>query len=246
VAEKCPSCGVEVDAQAVFCHKCGARLDDQEQEMETLESAGGFPANRSEPASQEEAPAEAAHPSNAERLYGKSASSGRDDDDDREEELWSGGYSPKAMYPHWIIASVLTIAAMVIVSIYSNSSAVWIGLVIGVLVLWGVLFLMLLWRRLGVSYRLTSHRFFHEKGVFSRHTDRIECIDIDDVTYRQGLLERMYDVGTIHIRSGDVSHPELDIKGIENVRSVASLIDDARRKERVRRGVHVVSGGSRT
>ena len=72
-------------------------------------------------------------------------------------------------------------------------------------------------------------------------TDRIEAIDMDDVAYEQGILQRLVGVGTIKVISSDRSHPELFLKGIDNVSHVARLIDDARHKERLRRGLHIES-----
>ena len=45
----------------------------------------------------------------------------------------------------------------------------------------------------------------------------------------------------IIIRSSDSSHPELVMSGIGDVRKVADLIDDARRAERRKRGLHIES-----
>jgi hypothetical protein len=65
-------------------------------------------------------------------------------------------------------------------------------------------------------------------------------IDIDDVTVRQGLIERMFNTGTIHIDCPtDSTHPQLDLPGIDDPRTVADLIDNVRRKERQRRGLHI-------
>jgi hypothetical protein len=74
-----------------------------------------------------------------------------------------------------------------------------------------------------------------------RETDRIEAIDIDDVSFSQGPVERMLGVGSIRILSSDQSHPTMDLPGIENVRAVASLIDEVRRQERRKRGLYVES-----
>jgi uncharacterized membrane protein YdbT with pleckstrin-like domain len=94
-------------------------------------------------------------------------------------------------------------------------------------------------RRLSVHYTLTNQRFLHESGLFTRTTDRIEVIDIDDVTFRQGMIERMLGVGTIQLDSSDRTHPRLVLAGIDNVKVVSGMIDDVRRKERRRRGIHI-------
>jgi hypothetical protein len=51
----------------------------------------------------------------------------------------------------------------------------------------------------------------------------------------------MFGIGTVRITSSDQSHPELSLPGIENVQAVAGQIDDARRKERRRRGLYIES-----
>jgi hypothetical protein len=68
-------------------------------------------------------------------------------------------------------------------------------------------------------------------------------IDINDVTLSQGVIERMFNVGTIHVQSSDVTHPDLHLVGIENVRDVTDLIDNTRRKERERRGLFMENVG---
>ena len=108
-----------------------------------------------------------------------------------------------------------------------------------IVVVWLYQVVVLLRRRLGVHYRLTTQRFFHESGILIHTTDLIEVIDMDDITYRQTLIDRMMGVGTIRIASSDRSHPELFLPGIENVKQVAERFDNARRDERRRRGLHI-------
>ena len=92
---------------------------------------------------------------------------------------------------------------------------------------------------MNIGYRLTTQRFFHSTGVLTRTTDRIEVIEMDDVTYTQGIFERMFGVGTIKVTSSDPTHPVLVMPGIDNVQQVAEVIDKARRKEITRRGLRI-------
>ena len=161
------------------------------------------------------------------------------DDHEPEESLWSGGYNPKAMVGSWILTllvSVGVIAAAIAVE----------GLTIGIaLVVVGVLWLLVAVNyarmRLGFHYELTSQRFIHKTGLLTRRTDRIEVIDIDDVSYEQGPIQRMFGVGTINIISSDRSDPEVHLLGINKVSEVSGLIDDVRRAERRRRSLHIES-----
>ena len=121
----------------------------------------------------------------------------------------------------------------------------WIIAGIAAVILWAIFGLVMMYRKLSVRYRLTTFRFFHETGLLSRTRNRIEVIDINDVTLRQGLIERMFNVGTIHMRSSDVTHPDILLPGIEDVGRVTDLIDNTRRAERQRRGVFMENiGGS--
>ena len=94
-------------------------------------------------------------------------------------------------------------------------------------------------RRIGVHYRLTRFRLFHEHGVLTRVTDRLETIDIDDVTVKQTLLQRVLGIGTVIVMSSDRTVPQLRMEGIDHVIHVADLIDNTRRAERQRRGLHL-------
>ena len=61
------------------------------------------------------------------------------------------------------------------------------------------------------------------------------------MSYRQGIIERFLGVGTIEITSSDRSDPDLLLPGIDQVLMVANLMDEARREERLRRGLHIES-----
>lgn len=157
--------------------------------------------------------------------------------DEVETSLWSGGYSPKAMVGTWIFGAVLGLVVLIAAGIYFSGYFLWA--LLAVLVIWAITAGMYAYRRLGVHYELTTQRFIHQSGILSRRTDRIEVIDIDDVSVKQGLVERIFGVGSVVIQSSDTSHPTLELLGIADVRNVASLIDDIRRKERRRRSLHI-------
>ena len=214
----CESCGGVVTAEATFCPHCGDRQKQGEAPDDANDAKRVAAASRMRPAGARTSP----NPAN-------------------EDELWSGTYSPKAMVGPAVGLGVLTIVALVIGALAPPPTLIIVAL--GAVVLWAILGLVLLYRRMTVRYRLTTFRFFHETGLLSRTRNRVEVIDINDVTLSQGLIERMFNVGTIHIQSSDVTHPDLHLIGIENVRDVTDLIDNTRRKERERRGLFMENVG---
>ena len=167
-----------------------------------------------------------------------------DPKDIEEKELWSGGYSGKAMFGSWLVAALVTIGMLVamflIGALYSSPSA-WYAFLIFTALIWVILLVMLAYQKLGHRYVLSNQRLKHRDGILVQTMNRVELIDVDDVMYKQGPIQLLLNVGDITVKSSDVSHPVLVIKGIANVRKVADLIDDARRDERRRRGVFVES-----
>jgi membrane protein YdbS with pleckstrin-like domain len=207
----CPACSTDIAADSVFCPKCGHRLS-------------------------EAAPAGARTPAEKLRSGDRSAPSS-----DPEQQLWHGTYSPKAMYGSWLLATILTIIAIFVSALFWAVPFVALAAGIIVVVVWFSLFGFLVYERLSVEYTLTSQRFIHQVGFLRRVTNRIETIDIDDVTFEQGFIERMFGVGTIKLLSSDTSDPKLTLRGIDDVKRVANLIDDARRQERRKRGMYIES-----
>lgn len=175
-------------------------------------------------------------PTPTERMQGAQAAAPQEP----EHELWQGGYSAKAMYGGWVFAVLVTVAAIVLAALAYNPVA-WIAAAVAVPVVWVFLLLTLLYRRLFVSYTLTSQRFLHQKGLLRRVNNRILLIDIDDVSFEQGLIERFFDLGTITLTSTDATDPKLRMIGIANVQRVANLIDDARREERRKRAIYMAN-----
>ncbi len=139
----------------------------------------------------------------------------------------------------WLADGAITVALLLIWAIWVRESWLWIALALFIVGLWTYHLALLIARRLGVRYLLTTQRLIHEHGILRRTTDRIEVIDIDDVTFVQGVVERMFGVGTIRIVSSDRTTPEFVMPGISPVKEIADLIDEVRRKERRQRALHI-------
>lgn len=220
----CTQCGVEAVEGAVFCHQCGARLAGSE-ETSPAEAPGAesTPAAKLTPVQRFAAPLKA-----------------RDgDDDDAEDVLWQGQYSKLAMVSSWIGAGVFSVALAIAGFAFGFTTTGWLVALCAIALAWILLFTRLLYRQLSIHYYLTNQRLIHETGLLWREIDRIEAIDIDDVASHQGPMERLLGVGTIRIKSSDQSTPEFDMVGIEDSRKVAAMIDDVRRDERRKRGLHI-------
>jgi uncharacterized membrane protein YdbT with pleckstrin-like domain len=208
----CSACSTAIPAGAAFCPKCGQKV-------------GAAPA------------ATAPAPTPASQLKAAQAASAAVTAEP-ERQLWKGSYSPKAMIGSWLLALVVTIAAGVACFFLPPPiPQIVVAAVVGLLWLW--LIGTLLVERLSVEYSLSTQRFVHQRGILRRTINRIELIDVDDVTVEQNLVERMFGVGSIKLLSSDVSDPKLQLRGIDDVKRVATMIDDARREERRKRSVYM-------
>ena len=216
---KCQKCGTELAAGAAFCQTCGT----------PVAIASGAAALGAAPAPGPASPAK-------QRIAMAGSAP-----NDPEELLWQGRFSKLAMIGQWISAIVLTIVLLVAAWL-AGFDGTWWTVTLGVIaVMWIYLVLKLLYMQLSIKYSLTTQRFVHERGLLWRQTDRIETIDIDDVTVQQGPVERMLGIGTVRVASSDQTTPQFNIVGIEDVKKVATLIDEARRQERRKRGLYVES-----
>jgi len=243
---QCPKCGADVAEQSVYCYKCGERIDLPDEALPVGDQAAAGPAP--ENSSFGEGPDQVATrratgvtpvppPTPSER-FRETAAARQGQEEEPEKDLWQDRYSPKAMISAWALSGLITLALVVLAFWLWNRYVTWTVVAVVVL-LWLYQLSVMKYRQWNVRYRLTSQRLIHETGILRRVTDRIEVIDIDDVTFEQRLLERLVGVGTIRISSSDKTHPELSLPGIDNVKEVSEQIDDIRRSERRRRGLHI-------
>ncbi|HMO85213.1 MAG TPA: PH domain-containing protein, partial [Lacipirellulaceae bacterium] len=162
-------------------------------------------------------------------------------DSDHETVLWEGTFSKLAMLGLWAAAAGLTIAVVIGGIAWGLDRGGWVLALLALGAIWIGLLLRLIYLQLSVHYKLTNQRIIHEHGLLWRKQDRIETIDVDDASVQQGPVQRLLGVGAIHVTSSDRTTPSFVLGGIENARQVATQIDDARRKERRRRGLHIES-----
>lgn len=217
---RCPECDADLRDAARFCHECGAELV----------KPAGQRHNQHRRESQPKAKVRATD----RQVSRKSSLADRD-----ETVLWTGSFSAKGLIHSWLMAGLISIVMPVGGIVVGANSVEWAVILSIIAIVWLGLGMLLFLQRLNVHYELTDQRLIHRSGILLRRTNRIELIDMDDVSHQQGLIERLFDVGTIEITSSDRTHPEIQLPGIDNVEEVAMLIDDARRRERIRRGIHI-------
>jgi membrane protein YdbS with pleckstrin-like domain len=121
----------------------------------------------------------------------------------------------------WSILAVLALGGT-FAAWYYGYAPWWVPL-IGVLVaVIAILIPSLLVRR--SKYRITNYRIDYEFGLLFRKYDTLELWHVDDVSLFQSPIDRMLNVGTIKIVSGDASNPTLELRSLPSPRQLLETI----------------------
>lgn len=85
------------------------------------------------------------------------------------------------------------------------------------------------------TYTIKEDKLSVDSGLFSRKTDDCYMYKIQDVTLKRSLGERLFRTGTLLCFTGDVSHPELELKHIKRSKEIKDYIFEASEQARMKR-----------
>jgi membrane protein YdbS with pleckstrin-like domain len=102
----------------------------------------------------------------------------------------------------------------------------------------GLGILVALLRSFSNRYKITNQRVVWTHGLVSQADEEIEFIRVKDTNFRQGILDRIFKVGTVTIVSNDSTSPVVTLY-LRNPRKWREKIRDLVRKEKERAGVQV-------
>jgi uncharacterized membrane protein YdbT with pleckstrin-like domain len=203
---ECPECKTQVSDAATACPKCGYPIAN---------AALAAPAAAAAPAS----------PGGARVAV-------------EERELWRGHPSLLVLTPTFLrggAVAVVAVAAM----IYRYSLADAFGLEgegrgsfvhsvsMGAWTLLLATVLYVAWRVIVIKcyrYMITSQRVRWERGVVSRAVDEIDLRLVDDTSFRQGILQRLFRIGDVDIRSHDTDRPDFHLRGVRDPRRIREMV----------------------
>jgi uncharacterized membrane protein YdbT with pleckstrin-like domain len=153
-----------------------------------------------------------------------------------EKPVWKGRYSPLADGGAWILWALFAAVAAYAAFKWLTFPEPWTKWVYwgAVLLPAAVIGLRCLFRRISVSYRLTTHRLFTEIGIISRRITEVELLRVDDLSVTQNIIQRIFDVGVVTLQTTDASEPELKLLGISQPIEVKEQIRTHVQKRRGR------------
>ncbi len=157
------------------------------------------------------------------------------------------GYSGKAMRAQCLLYWVITIAVLAGMGYLSFINMIpatmfkiaWGGAVGFILLLWLQFICLYCYRTWTIRYRLTEHRLDTIQGLFTKTTDTMELLYIDDQTKILTLWDRIFNggVGKIILYSSvDKTDRVNRLIGVDDPQKIFDLINDARARVRAKRG----------
>ena len=128
-------------------------------------------------------------------------------------DLFEGRSSYAAMFGSFILAALLTIAAVAVVfwpirqaSPDTQTVKTIIGLLMLLFTACWILSKMAVLK--STLYRLTPDRLEYHRGLFGRKVDNIDLFRVADYKMDRSILDRIFGIGTIKLFSSDKTDPE--------------------------------------
>lgn len=160
-----------------------------------------------------------------------------------DQSLSEGEHFVLRLHPHWktvlrpllILAATVVVLLVVLIVLPSSSYAVGVRLAIGVVALLIIVIFtgvpLLRWRT--TSYELTTRRLRLRAGIISRRGRDFPLMRISDVSFGQGLLDRLLGCGRLIVESPG-EHGQLVLTEIPRVQHVQSrlfqLVEDEQQR----------------
>lgn len=93
----------------------------------------------------------------------------------------------------------------------------------------GLVILFMWWLNcLATTLTVTERRTSLRKGIFSKNIIDVYHSDIRNVQLNQGLLQRIFNVGTIFIASAGTGSYEIEVSGLPEPERIKGIIDKHR------------------
>ncbi len=117
------------------------------------------------------------------------------------------------------LLGLVLIAAPIVAAIYDWWHTPWWGWLLFIAA--GALLMVLPYLLVKtVRYRITNYRIDYEHGLVSKTIDTLELWHVDDIHFRQSLIDRIFGVGTITVISSDSTTPRLPLYGLPQPRAL--------------------------
>lgn len=157
-------------------------------------------------------------------------------------ELTENSIVLKPTFIHWLTSNLLVIITAMLLIVFSSFIKQTKILQYGGLILSFLLFIILFYRYLYTlfftKWIITEEQIYIIEGIFSQRTDYLELYRIIDYAEKQTLIQRILNITTIYIYSGDKSNPILPMSGIKKNKTIISTIRNRVESQKKKRGIY--------
>lgn len=140
-----------------------------------------------------------------------------------EKEIWKGHPSGLRYLGHWIGGILFLIFAITSISSAAETGARIAGFIVFFLPGFFVIIYAILDQKTR-TYTHTSRKVMAEVGIISRKNHEVAMRDIRSIHMSQGIVERLFGLGTVQIASAGTGGIEVEFRGIQNPAKVRDQI----------------------
>ncbi|MFZ0971996.1 MAG: PH domain-containing protein [Solirubrobacteraceae bacterium] len=147
-----------------------------------------------------------------------------------EEVFFHGHPSWRSMLAFYVRGLLVAIVAGVIAGVVTRIAnggvqAGWVGTAVAVIflivLLWGLI------RRISTTYLITNRRLTIRTGVVSREMHETRLERVQNVNSRQRLLERLLRVGTVDFDTAGSASYDFKFRGVDHPHQIVRTVDRA-------------------
>jgi uncharacterized membrane protein YdbT with pleckstrin-like domain len=138
--------------------------------------------------------------------------------------LYEGRPSWRALTPFYAIGIGIAVAVIVVLGVLADEmgTAIAIGVIIAGLTL------LIGWaRRIGTRYLLTTQRLRIARGIVRKNVQETRLERVQNVNYKQGVLDRIFGVGTVDFDTAGTDDSEFRFEWINSPESFVRAVDEA-------------------
>ena len=132
------------------------------------------------------------------------------DDDDREITYYQGSpllRGELGLVATWLVVGLVLAGIPILWLIFGGDAPpwfLWLLVPVGL----ALFFFPALWVKRN-KFKITNYRIDYEHGLITTNVDTLELWHVNDVSMRQGPIDKLFGVGSIKVTSDDRSTPEL-------------------------------------
>jgi uncharacterized membrane protein YdbT with pleckstrin-like domain len=141
-----------------------------------------------------------------------------------ERALYEGRPSWRALMTFYVGGLVLAAVVVVVLGVLADEMGIAVAIaavIVGLTLLIGFV------RRVGTKYLLTNQRLRISRGIIRKNVQETRLDRVQNVNYNQGILDRLFGVGTVDFDTAGTDDSEFRFEWINDPETVVRAVDEA-------------------